>query len=281
MNKLLQLKLPNRTISTPLPSFVMGILNSTPDSFFTGSIGGIEKAKELISQGADIIDIGGESTKPGNSYISEEEELKRVIPLIQSIRTFSNIPISVDTRKLSVMKEAFRCGADILNDVSALEDDSLMAKWCGENNIPVILMHKKGNPKTMQKNAKYTNVFNEVDSYFKQRIIYAKQNGIKEENIILDPGIGFAKNLEDNLTLIKECGNLGQGKFKILMALSRKTCIGEITGKSTEQRLAGTLAANLIAVQNGATIIRVHDVKETIDTLKVLQFLSANSVDQI
>lgn len=273
MERLLQLKLKDRTISTGLPAFVIGIVNATPDSFFSDSRGGIERAKQLIEQGADILDIGGESTKPGNPYISAEEELARVIPVIQGIRKFSDIPLSVDTRKLAVMKSAYENGADILNDVSALEDDSEMARWCGEQNIPVILMHKRGTPQTMQLNTEYKDIFNEVNEYFNQRIAYAHENGIKDENIILDPGIGFGKKLEQNVTLIKQCGKLGEGKYPVLMALSRKTCVGEITGRPTEERMAGTISADLISVINGATLLRVHDVAETVDSLKILKNL--------
>lgn len=273
MERLLQLKLKNRTISTELPAFVMGIVNATPDSFFSGSRGGIERAKELISQGADLLDIGGESTKPGNPYISAEEEISRVIPVIQEIRKFSDIPISVDTRKLAVMKAAYDAGADILNDVSALEDDAEMAAWCGKNDIPVILMHKRGTPQTMQLNTKYDDVLTEVKEYFESRIAYAKSNGIKDENIILDPGIGFGKNTADNLSLIKNCGKLSCGNHMVLMALSRKTVIGDVTGRPVEQRLAGTITADIISIINGAQMVRVHDVAETIDSIKILKEL--------
>lgn len=273
MERLLQLKLKNRTISTELPAFVMGIVNATPDSFFSGSRGGVERAKELISQGADLLDIGGESTKPGNPYISAEEEISRVIPVIQEIRKFSDIPISVDTRKLAVMKAAYDAGADILNDVSALEDDAEMAAWCGKNEIPVILMHKRGTPQTMQLNTKYDNVLTEVKAYFESRIAYAKANGIKDENIILDPGIGFGKNTADNLSLIKNCGKLSCGNHMVLMALSRKTVIGDVTGRPVEQRLAGTITADIISIINGAQMVRVHDVAETIDSIKILKEL--------
>lgn len=273
MDRLLQLKLKNRTISTELPAFVMGIVNATPDSFFSGSRGGVERAKELISQGADILDIGGESTKPGNPYVSAEEELSRVIPVIQEIRKFSNIPISVDTRKLSVMKAAFENGADILNDVSALEDDSQMAPWCGANSIPVILMHKRGTPETMQLNTKYDDVVQEVLAYFESRIAYAKANGIKDENIILDPGIGFGKKMDDNIALIKNCNKLSCGGHQVLMALSRKTVLGDITGRPVEERMVGTITADLISVMKGASLLRVHDVAETIDSLKILKHL--------
>ena len=159
------LKLKNRIVSTKLPAFVMGIMNATPDSFFDKSRGGVADALRLIEEGADLLDIGGESTRPGSEYVSAEEEIRRVIPVIEGIRKVSDIPVSVDTRKFEVMKAAFDAGADILNDISALEDDSRLAQFCAESKIPVILMHKRGNPSTMQKNTVYENV-DEVNEFF-------------------------------------------------------------------------------------------------------------------
>ena len=248
------LELANRTISTKLPAFVMGILNATPDSFWENSRGNISSVMDLIESGADILDIGGESTRPGSDYINEEEEIKRIIPVIKEIRKYSDIPISVDTRKKSVMQAAYDEGADILNDVSALEDDDKLAFFAAQKKIPVVLMHKRGNPKLMQNQTNYDDVFKEVNDYLFERIEYAQANGIEENKIIIDPGIGFGKNM-------------------VLMALSRKSCIGEMTSKTVENRLSGTLAANLISVLNGASIVRVHDISETIDTMKVLSYI--------
>lgn len=273
---MISLKLADRTISTELPAFVMGIVNATPDSFWEGSRGGAEEAFRLIAEGADILDVGGESTRPGSAYVSEEEEIRRVIPVIQEIRKKSDIAISVDTRKLAVMKAAFEAGADILNDVSALEDDPCLAEFCAEKNIPVILMHKRGIPVEMQNNTDYQNIFNEVNDYLLQRALFAENAGVSPEKIILDPGIGFGKNLEGNIQLIKDVGKLGNGKYMVLMALSRKTCIGQMTGKEIADRMAGTLAADLVSVMNGAQMVRVHDVKETVDTLKVLKYIRCN-----
>lgn len=270
---MVELKLKNRTINTKLPALVMGILNVTPDSFYSESRGGLEKAKKIIDFGADIIDIGAESSRPGSDYVSEEEELKRLIPVIDGIRKFSDIPISVDTRKYSVMKACFEHGADILNDISALEDDEKMVSFAADVKIPVILMHKRGNPQNMQKNTEYNNVFDEVNEYLIERCNFAEKNGIESEKIIVDPGVGFGKNLSGNVELIKKCGKLCNGKYKVLMALSRKTCIGEITGKTVDKRLSGTLSANLLSVLNGAQLVRVHDVDETVDMLKVLNFI--------
>lgn len=270
---MINLKLASRTIFTELPAFVMGIVNATPDSFWEKSRCGAEQALKMIGEGADIIDIGGESTRPGSSYVSAEEEISRIVPVIEEIRKKSDIAISVDTRKLTVMKAAYEAGADILNDVSALEDDPALAEFCAEKKLPVILMHKRGIPSEMQKNTVYDNVFEDVNQYLMERAAFAEKSGIESEKIILDPGIGFGKSLKENLQLIKNAGKLGDGKYKVLMALSRKSCIGEMTGKETEGRLAGTLAASLLSVLKGAEILRVHDVSETVDTLKVLKYI--------
>ena len=269
---MLSLNLKNRTITTDKSAFVMGIVNTTPDSFWSESRGGIERAFALIEEGADILDLGAESTRPGSSYISEEEEIKRLLPVIKEIRNHSDIPLSIDTRKKNVMKASFDAGADILNDISALEDDKEMASFCAESEIPVILMHKRGNPSTMQDNTEYSNVFDEVNSYLKRRVEYALAAGIKKDKIILDPGIGFGKDLDSNITLVNCCGELLDGEYPVLMALSRKTCIGQITNREVKDRLSGTLALDLIAVQQGAFMVRVHDVKETVDTLRILDY---------
>lgn len=263
--------LAKRQIESKLPAFVMGIVNATPDSFFDKSRGGIENARKLIDEGADILDIGGESTRPGSLYVSADEEISRVVPLIREIRKISDIPLSVDTRKYEVMKAAFEEGADILNDISALEDDERLAPFVSEKKLPVILMHKRGNPSTMQKNTIYSNVFEEVNDYLKERVDFAKKAGIEDSKIWLDPGIGFGKNVSDNFQLMRECGRLLDGKYPVLMALSRKSCLGQITGRAVEERLSATLAADLFSVERGASMIRVHDVKEAVDSLKVMQ----------
>ena len=262
------LNLASRKISTDFPAFVMGIVNCTPDSFFSASRGGAERAFELIDEGADILDLGGESTRPGSDYVSAEEEIKRIVPVIEEIRRKSDIPISVDTRKKIVMQAAFDSGADILNDISALEDDPELAFFAAEKKIPVVLMHKRGIPSTMQADTEYKNIFNEVSSYLEQRAEFAIKSGIEKEKIIVDPGIGFGKNLEGNLNLISN-----GGKFPVLMALSRKSCIGQVTGREVQERLYGTLAADLISVLKGAFMVRVHDVAPCKDTLAVLKSL--------
>lgn len=275
---MLEFKLKDRTISTERNAFVAGIVNVNNDSFWKGSRGGFSLAKRLILEKADILDIGAESSRPGSKYISEKDELKALIPLIRKIRKFSDIPISVDTRKKNVFEACMQEGADILNDISALEDDSQMARYAGNEKIPVILMHKRKNPDIMQKYTEYEDVFKEVEDYLYSRIQYAVENGIDEDKIIIDPGIGFAKDLHANLVLIKNCGRLCNGKYPLMMALSRKSFLGLLTGKTVDKRLAGTVSANLYSVINGAKFVRVHDVKEAVDSLDVLKgILNAGS----
>ena len=275
---MLEFKLKDRTISTERNAFVAGIVNVNNDSLWKGSRGGFSLAKRLILEKADILDIGAESSRPGSKYISEKDELKALIPLIRKIRKFSDIPISVDTRKKNVFEACMQEGADILNDISALEDDSQMARYAGNEKIPVILMHKRKNPDIMQKYTEYEDVFKEVEDYLYSRIQYAVENGIDEDKIIIDPGIGFAKDLHANLVLIKNCGRLCSGKYPLMMALSRKSFLGLLTGKTVDKRLAGTVSANLYSVINGAKFVRVHDVKEAVDSLDVLkEILNAGS----
>ena len=275
---MLEFKLKDRTISTERNAFVAGIVNVNNDSFWKGSRGGFSLAKRLILEKADILDIGAESSRPGSKYISEKDELKALIPLIRKIRKFSDIPISVDTRKKNVFEACMQEGADILNDISALEDDSQMARYAGNEKIPVILMHKRKNPDIMQKYTEYEDVFKEVEDYLYSRIQYGVEKGIDEDKIIIDPGIGFAKDLHANLVLIKNCGRLCSGKYPLMMALSRKSFLGLLTGKTVDKRLAGTVSANLYSVINGAKFVRVHDVKEAVDSLDVLKgILNAGS----
>ena len=271
--KMKVLNLKNRTISCNREAFIMGIVNCTPDSFYDKSRGGSEHALSLIDEGADILDLGGESTRPGSQYVDAQEEIKRLVPIIKEIRKHSDIPISVDTRKYEVFKVCYDEGADMVNDISALEDDEKLGFFVSETEVPVVLMHKRGIPVNMQDNTSYKDAFSEVDGYLKDRVCYAESIGIKKNKIIIDPGIGFGKNLKDNSSLIARGACLCGGEYPVLMALSRKSCIGDMTGKNVEERLYGTLAANLISVIKGASIVRVHDVAPCRDTLAVLQYL--------
>lgn len=268
---MIELNIGKRKIKTDKNAFVMGILNVTPDSFFSESRGGFEKALEIIEQGADIIDIGGESTRPGFSEVNAEDEIKRIIPVIKAIRKESDIPISVDTRKAKVLKAALENGADILNDVSALEDDSEIAEVAASYNCGVILMHR---PLISEENREDDNqIEKSVLTYLLKRADYACKIGIKKENIIFDPGIGFGKTMNENIQLIKNCDYLCKSEFPVLMALSRKRCIGFMTSQTVENRLAGTLSADLISVTKGCKLIRVHDVKEAVDSLNIMKYI--------
>lgn len=272
------LNLADRTITTQNAAFVMSIVNADNDSFFAKSRGGFRLAKKHIDQGADIIDVGGESTRPGSRYIDAKEEIKRVVPVIKKIRRYSNIPISVDTRKYDVMSAAFDAGADILNDVSAMEDDPRLIKFSAQQKIPVILMHKKGIPAIMQNETNYTDVFKEVSGYLDARAEIALQNGISSDKIIVDPGIGFGKNTEQNAVLIKKAGELCGKKYMVLMALSRKSFFGQVCGREVKDRLWGTIAADVYSILNGASMVRVHDTAAAVDSVKVIkEILDAGS----
>ena len=266
-------------IETDLPAFIMGIVNTTPDSFYEPSRStSLEKslirALALEAEGADIIDIGGESTRPGASYISEEEELERVIPLIEAVRGRSTVAISVDTRKAAVMKAAFKAGATLCNDISALIDDPALGTLIAEEAGAVVLMHKRGTPPTMQQNVpQYRNVVTEVRDYLEARAAHALNCGIAHKRIIIDYGIGFGKTAEDNYRLVAASAYFTGLGYPLLVGLSRKSFIGYVTGEPPEKRLAGTLAATMYAVQQGASIVRAHDVAETRELLLVLKEL--------
>ncbi len=247
---------------------IMGILNVTPDSFFDGGKyfskdDAIKYGMKLIENGADILDIGGESTRPGSERVSEEEELKRVIPVIEEIAKRTDVPISIDTYKSNVAKAALDAGAQIVNDISGLRFDEKMAQVVAEKGVPVVIMHIKGTPGDMQNNPYYEDVIQELLDYFDERIRYATNHGIDESKIIIDPGIGFGKRIEDNLLIIKNLRAFKVFRKPILIGVSRKSFIGKILNLSPEERLEGTLSANLTAIVNGAQIIRVHDVLET------------------
>ena len=249
----------NKKISTELPAFVMGIVNATPDSFYDNSRGGLEHALKLIEEGAHIIDIGGESTRPGFTPVSEQEEIERVIPLLIELKKRTDVIISIDTTKTAVIKEAIKNGADIINNVGEFTDEELAL--CKDAGVSVVLMHHTaGNS-------------NDIVEYLKNQTARCLQAGIPKEKIIIDPGIGFGKTFEQNIDAIKNTQKLYATGFTVLMALSRKSSIGQMTGKEVHERLAGTLTADIISVQKGAKIIRVHDVSPAIDTLKVMKFI--------
>jgi len=257
--------------------YIMGVLNITPDSFSDGGKfldfkSALNHAKEMISEGADIIDIGGESTRPGAQSISEDEEKRRVIPVIEEIRKFSDIPISIDTYKSAVAREASKSGADFINDISGLRFDPEMVNVAMDYKVPVIVMHIKGTPRDMQKNPFYEDLMRELLEYFEERINTLNKAGI--DKIIIDPGIGFGKRLEDNLKIIKNLNEFSIFNLPVMIGVSRKSFIGNILDRTVEERLTGTIAANAMALLNGANILRVHDVKPHKELIKMFEAIN-------
>jgi len=257
------------TMSRPL---VMGIVNVTPDSFSDGGRhlqrdAALAYAHQLIAEGADILDIGGESTRPGAQPVSIQEELDRVLPIIEGLRG-APLPISIDTFKPVVMQAAIAAGAQMVNDIDALQDVAAM-QAVAASNVAVCLMHKRGNPQTMQEQPLYQNVVDEVGAFLCVRIAAAEAAGIQRERIVIDPGFGFGKTLAHNLALLRELKKLTELGVPVLAGLSRKSMLGAITGQDVEHRVHASVAAALLAAQRGAKIVRVHDVRATADALKI------------
>jgi len=255
-------------------TYIMGVLNVTPDSFSDGGkYNSVEKAiwraKEMIDQGADIIDVGGESTRPNAPKISIDEELQRVIPVIEQISKFTPI-ISIDSSKAKVVEKAIEAGASIVNDIYGLQNDKQMAKVVAKNNCMVVIMHIKGTPQNMQDSPNYNDLINEMTDYFRESISIAKNAGIAGKNIILDPGIGFGKTVNDNLEIIRNISKFKKFGYPVMLGASRKSFIGKITGAEVNDRLAGSIAAISVGIINGVDIVRVHDVKETKQAIKIL-----------
>jgi dihydropteroate synthase len=265
-------------------ALIMGVLNVTPDSFSDGGQWlnpeiAIERAQQMIAEGADIIDIGGESTRPGASYVEEDEEITRIAPILTVLRKLTNVPLSIDTRKAVVARVALDLGADIINDVSALQDDPGMAQLIEESGAGVVLMHRQGNSMTMQKSPQYEDIVGEIKAFLSERVSMAQSMGISADHIIVDPGIGFGKTLNHNLEILRNIGEflpLGQ---PIMIGVSRKAFIGTLTGKPVGEREMGNSAAVAVAVWLGAHIVRVHDVGAMHDVIRVAQALR-NSCDK-
>jgi dihydropteroate synthase len=261
------------TISSKLQ--IMGVINTTPDSFSDGGkFDTLEKAfaqaQLMIAAGADILDIGGESTRPGSAAVDEQEELARTLPLISAIREISDIPISIDTNKSTVMRAAVAAGANIINSIWALRlGDSLQV--AAQLDVPVCLMHMQGTPDTMQQDPRYQDVVAEVLEFLQARIDAALAAGIAEHNIIVDPGFGFGKTLEHNLLLLKSLSEFRKLGVQVLVGMSRKGMIGAVLDKPADQRLYGSLSVAVIAAMQGADILRVHDVAETADALAMVR----------
>lgn len=255
---------------------VMGILNVTPDSFSDGGRfadvdSALAHARRMVHEGADLLDIGGESTRPGAEPVSAEDEAARVVPVIEAIRAELDVPISIDTMKAGVMTAAVAAGAGMINDVNGLRDAEALKAAAGLG-VPVCVMHMQGTPRSMQKNPEYTDVTEDLLAFFRERIATCMSAGIPAEHLILDPGFGFGKSLDHNLQLLNELERFGTLGHPLLIGISRKSMLGKITGREqADQRLAASITAAVLAAQKGATILRVHDVAETVDAVRVLK----------
>jgi dihydropteroate synthase len=254
----------------------MGVVNVTPDSFsdggkFISTNAAIDHAHQLIDEGADILDIGGESTRPGAEPVSIDEELRRVLPIFRALSK-KEIPLSIDTMKPEVMRAAIQAGASMVNDVNALRAVGAI-EVCANSVVGVCLMHMQGSPRTMQLEPAYADVVVEVKAFLSERIDACGQAGIAKNRIVIDPGFGFGKNREHNLTLLRRLGEFRELSCVLLAGLSRKSVLGKITGQEVVSRMPASIAAAILAVQNGAQIVRVHDVRATKDALAILQAL--------
>ncbi|QOL25239.1 dihydropteroate synthase [Thalassotalea sp. LPB0316] len=259
-------------LSTP---HVMGILNVTPDSFSDGGkffnpTDALKQVEQMVADGATIIDVGGESTRPGAQDVSLEDELNRVVPVIKAIKQHFDVLVSVDTSKAQVMEQSILAGADIINDVRALQNEGCVEVLAKYPKVPVCLMHMQGLPRTMQDNPQYQDVVTDIMAFFQQRIEVLNSAGISSSRIMLDPGFGFGKTLAQNYELLARLSEFEALGLPLLIGISRKSMIGNLLNREVNQRLAGSLAAAMLSVQQGAKIIRVHDVPQTVDVLKVL-----------
>lgn len=264
-----------RTLDFSNKTYVMGILNCTPDSFYPDSRtptlkSAEEKAVEMIAVGVDIIDVGGESSRPGSESVKNSEELKRVIPVIKMIREKSEVLISIDTHKHEIAEQAIEAGADIVNDIYGLKQNTALAKLISDKGIPVIIMHMRGTPKDMQDEPFYKDTVSEILEEIKSAVAFAQNCGISRRKIIVDPGIGFGKRVEDNLRIIQQLASLQSLNLPILIGISRKSFIAEIIKQPAENRLTGTITANTLAILNGTNIVRVHDVPDALEMVRII-----------
>ena len=270
------LRTPRREIGMAGRTLVMGVINMTPDSFSDGGMiadaeSGLRQAERLIAEGADILDVGGESSRPGAGPVPLKEELRRVIPLIRRISREADVPVSVDTAKAEVARQAIDAGAEIVNDVTALRGDRKMARIVAEAGVPVILMHMQGTPRTMQAAPSYDDVVADVCRFLRERIGFAVDQGIDEEQIAVDPGFGFGKNVEHNLELLRRLGEFRSLGRPVVVGASRKSTIGKVLDRPVDQRMMGTAATVAVSVARGAAVVRVHDVAEMRDVVRMTE----------
>jgi dihydropteroate synthase len=265
----------------PRPAMVMGIVNVTPDSFsdggkFLDADRAIEHALQLVGEGADILDIGGESTRPNAMPVSEEEELRRVLPVIRRLAGKVTVPISIDTMKPAIAQAAVKAGASIINDVAANRNEAAMWQVARESGVAYVLMHMQGTPQTMQSNPHYDDVVSELGKFYEERLSRLAGCGVSPEQIILDPGLGFGKTLEHNLELLAGLGNFRRYQRPLLIGASRKGFVGSVTGvKEASDRLPGSLVCAMAAIEAGAQIIRTHDVAATKQALRMMEAIQA------
>ena len=262
---------------------VMGILNATPDSFSDGGLWtdpgrALQRALEMVAQGADIIDVGGESTRPGAESVGTQQELDRVLPLVEAIVAESAVTVSVDTSKPEVMRAAVAAGAGLINDVFALRQEGAL-EAAANLGVPVCLMHMKGQPRDMQLDPRYMDVVGEVEEFLLQRARACEADGVLRDHVWIDPGFGFGKTLEHNVALFRALPRLCGHGYKVLVGVSRKSMLGALTGKAVDDRLAASVTAAVLAARRGAAVVRVHDVAETVDALKVMQRLDPAPAD--
>ncbi len=259
---------------------LMGIVNVTPDSFSDGGLflqaeRAIDHARRLVDEGADLLDIGGESTRPGAGAVSAAEELDRVGPVLEGVRAaegrLADVTISIDTSKVAVAEVALDTGAEIVNDVTALRAEPQLAALCAERGCGLVLMHMQGTPRTMQEDPGYDDVVEDVKAFLADRIEFATSQGVAEGRIWIDPGIGFGKTVQHNLELLRRLGELGELGRPIMIGASRKSFLGKLTGREAGERLGGTIASNVLALLGGAEVFRVHDVAELRQALDVAE----------
>jgi dihydropteroate synthase len=260
----------------PRPTLVMGVLNVTPDSFSDGGMflepeAAVRRGLEMVEEGADIIDIGGESTRPHAVPVSQEEELGRVLPVIKRLTAVVGVPLSIDTMKVEVARAALAAGVSMINDVAANRVDETMWRLVGESGAGYVCMHMQGTPATMQTNPAYTNVVAEVEEFFRERLARLGSCGVEFNRIILDPGIGFGKGIEHNLELLGSLKRLARLDRPLLLGVSRKSFLGKVSGAEPKQRLSAALACACLAVQDGVRLIRTHDVAETVQAIRMTE----------
>jgi dihydropteroate synthase len=276
-------------LDTGKKTLVMGILNVTPDSFYDGGKyydieNALNRARKMVEDGVDIIDIGGESTRPNSSSVSADEEIRRVVPLIKELSSETQIPISIDTYKAEVADNAIKAGAQIVNDISGLQSDHEMARVVATNNTPIIIMHIKGHPHDFPKDPVYVELIPEIISFLERRIEYSVNAGIAHDKIIIDPGIGFGKGPKHNAEILRQLDRFKCLNMPIMIGTSRKSFIDKVLDlseydniKENNSRLIGTLVTLVIAVSNGANIVRVHDVKEAVQVIKMYNSIEVSN----